>query len=505
MFKGVGKGAIALIISGFVCKFFGALFRLPLTSILGIEGIGVFQMVMSLYSLALVFVTGGVTNSLSQLISSARARGEINKISDYFKLSVLLTISVGVLIGLAFFMLAGNIAHVQGVDQGALSYKLFLVLIPVGAFIGVLRGVIQGYENMIPTAVSQIIEQVFKLVLGLLFAYFFAKRGLASGVFGGFLGITLSEVLAFVYLGTYTLRKIKFVSPAERGNFPVLISAIVPLSLSGAVIPFTHAFDSLVIVSCLIKAGYSKEFATSLFGLQTGVVGAILNFPLIISLALAMTLLPKISYLASKNDIEGQRNIIKTSFIAMWTVVLPLVFGIVAISGNLYMFIYPKTISPMLTQAVELTMIGGVSIVLTAIMQCMLAILQARGYFVYSFLATLFGGIAKIVLVFTLARTSAVNIFAIPISNIVLALIVVIMVLFKLGKLVQIPAFYVLTPLLASIVMYLVVKLLTSIKLANIWIIVLGVVIGGICYFILAFPVLRGLFLKFFGKHESGG
>lgn len=502
MFKGLGKGAIALIISGFVCKFFGALFRLPLTSILGIEGIGVFQMVMSLYSLALVFVTGGVTNSLSQLISSARARGESNKIGDYFKLSIMLTTSIALLIGLGFFLFSGSIARVQGVSEGALSYKLFIILIPIGAFIGVLRGIIQGHENMTPTAVSQIIEQVFKLILGLLFAYIFARRSVASGVFGGFLGITLSELCAFIYLGFVTLRRIKFDTPVQKGNFPVLIGAIVPLSLSGAVIPFTHAFDSLIIVSRLVKAGYSKDLATSLFGLQTGVVGAILNFPLIISLALAMTLLPKITFLANKNDLNGQKEIIKKSFIAMWAVVLPLVFGIVAISGDLYMTIYPKTIGNLLPQAVELTMLGGVSIILTAIMQFLLSILHARGYFTYSFIASMFGGLAKIVLVYTLAGLSSINIFAIPISNIVLAGIVCLMVLVKLGGLVKIPAFYILTPLLSSFIMYMLVKLMSTASLSHVWIVVLSVIIGGISYFILAFPVLKGLFLTFFGKNK---
>ncbi len=503
MFKGVGKGAIALIISGFVCKFFGAMFRLPLTSILGMEGIGVFQMVMSLYSLALVFVTSGVTNSLSQLISSARARGEKRKIGSYFKHSIILTTSTALLIGLAFFLLADNIAGVQGVTQAVLSYKLFLVLIPIGAFIGVLRGVIQGYENMVPTAVSQILEQVFKLVLGLAFAYLFARRGLASGVFGGFLGITISEVIAFVYLGIFTMKKVKFDTPVDKGEFPILIGAIVPLSLSSAVIPFTHAFDSLIIVSRLIKAGVSKELATSLFGLQTGVVGAILNFPLIISLSLAMTLLPKISYLASKNDIKGQKILIKNGFIAMWTVVLPLVLGIVAIAKNIYLLIYPETISPILTQAVQLTQIGAVSIVITAIMQFMQAILNARGHFVYSFLASVFGGVAKVLIVYFLASNSSINIFAIPISNIVLSLIICIMVLFKLGRLIKLPAFPIFTPLLASVVMYLVVKIISNLSISNILIVILGVITGAIVYIILAFPVLKSLTISFFGKNKE--
>ena len=76
----LGVSALVLVIGGLVCKCLGALFRLPLTNLLGIEGIGVFQLIMSLYSFSLVVTCGGVASSLSKLISSARARGKNEKI-----------------------------------------------------------------------------------------------------------------------------------------------------------------------------------------------------------------------------------------------------------------------------------------------------------------------------------------------------------------------------------------------------------------------------------------
>ena len=84
----LGFSAIVLLISGVVCKSLGALFRLPLTNLLGIEGIGVFQLVMSLYSFALVLTSGGIATSLSKLISAARARGQRNTIGYYLKYSL---------------------------------------------------------------------------------------------------------------------------------------------------------------------------------------------------------------------------------------------------------------------------------------------------------------------------------------------------------------------------------------------------------------------------------
>ena len=294
MKNNVGRGAFVLILSGLVCKFFGGLFRLPLTNIIGIEGIGVFQMVTSIYSLALVFVSGGVTNALSKLVTSASERGEYKKINSYLGWALFFTLGVSAFFSLIFLLFGGQIALFQGAREGALSYRLLAVLLPLGGLVGVFRGLLQGYENMNPTAISQVIEQVAKLSFGLIFAYAFAPRGLEFGVMGAFLGITLSEAFASAYLAIATFKKGRLAF--ERGVQKEFFSASLPLTFGGVVLPLTHAIEAIAIVSLLKRSGLSEASATALYGLQTGVVGAILNFPLIISIAVAISLLPNISY-----------------------------------------------------------------------------------------------------------------------------------------------------------------------------------------------------------------
>lgn len=498
MSNGVGKGAFVLIVSGFICKIFGAFFRLPLTNIIGIEGIGAFQMIMSLYSLMLVLSSSGVTVGLARLVSSARARGEREKVGAYLRVALFLSVGLALAIGVVFYILARNIASVQGIGNHYASYKLMLPLLFTGALIGVFRGIIQGYENMVPTAVSQVIEQVIKFALGLAFAYFFGKGG--DGVFGAILGITFSEVLAFFYLFFYIVAKIK----PERSAASVSASffrAVVPLTLSDTVLPLTHAVDSLVIVSRLSLAGIGAELATSLYGLQTGVVGAILNFPLVISLSVSVALLPKISYLSTSGQSERQKEIVLLAFSLMWALVLPLTFGLMALSPLIYPLIYPNAIKGLLTQAIELTMVGGVSIILTAIMQFMLALAQGLGLYNYSLLASLLGGVAKVLIVIFCAPIAQVNIFAIALSNIAMSLIVSIMILFKLGRLVSIPAFNVFTPLLSSLVMFLSVWIFVkSVSLSMLTSAICAVLIGAAIYLVLAFPVLWAILKKVFGK-----
>lgn len=489
MKNSVGKGAFLLILSGFLCKIFGAFFRLPLTNIVGIEGIGIFQMVMSLYSLSLVLVTGGVTNSLSKLVSSARACGEFKKINGYFRIALLFSAGLSLVLGLVYAFFSGQISSLQGIPNAKYSYMLLVFLLPLGALIGVYRGIIQGYENMAPTAVSQVIEQSIKLCLGLMFAKILINYGVASGVFGALLGITAGEVLAFLYLAFVMLIKYRTKTEKNKQCRASFFKAVLPLSVGNSIIPLTHAIDSIFIVSLLVKAGIAQNEATRLYGLQTGVVGALLNFPLIISLSVGMSLLPKVSYLSSIKDEKGQIEIISKCFSILWLFVLPLVFGIASIAKIIFPIVYPNLINGYLNYAVVLTYIGGISTVLTALMQLFLSLLQAKGLYLFSMISSIFGSLIKIFLVMTLALQKNVHIFALPISNIFLAGSVCLFAIIKLKNLIKIPFYNLALPLMCSVIMFLLVRIILTL-FNNLWGLIFAVIVGGASYILLALPLI---------------
>ena len=494
----VGRGAITLIASGFICKIFGALFRLPLTNIIGIKGIGVFQMVMSLYSLMLVFVSSGTTNALTKLVASARADGKTEIISAFKRIALFFSVSLGTLLGLLFTIFSKQISLLQGNPSCNLSYLLMFLLLPIGGVIGVYRGIIQGYENMTPTAISQILEQSIKFVAGLLFAFIFGKYSVSSGVFGAFLGITLSEFVACLYLVFCMKRKYKtpITDLKENKSF---FSAVLPLSFASAINPLTNAIESLSIVFLLMLAGIESEKATILYGLQTGVVGALMHFPLIISLSVAMALLPKLSYLFEKQDVGMQKEVISKSFNYMWFFLIPLTFGIISVSPALYPIIYPNIIKNYLNIVQNLTIVSGFSIILSATMQFILTIMQAKGFFVDSMVFSITAGIFKVASLFILARIPAINIFAISISNIVFNSTVCICGLIKLGKIVKISAYEFVLTLLSGIVMLLCVRIILSV-ISGIVGLIVSVITGALIYFIVALPLTLEISKGFLSK-----
>ncbi len=488
MSKNIGRGTIILIASGLLCKALGALFRLPLTSILGIEGIGVFQMVMAVYSFALVLTSGGVAATLSKYVSQARARGDWRKIKSLLRSALIYSLTGGIIVGGIIFAFAGGISAVQSIPDGVLSYRLMVLLVPFGGIIAAVRGVFQGYENMTPTAVSQVLEQGGKFGFGLLFAFLFGKKGLAAGVFGAFLGITISEVIVIIVLSIYMKvrgRNNKNVLSKTKTAF---VKDTATLSLGLSIMPLVSAIDSFIIVSRLMLAGFSAENATALFGLQTGVVGALMNFPLILSSSISVALLPSVSYDEAALSEQSQNSISKTLKI-MWLVLMPLSVGIASISRPLYSLIYPNLDKNLLDFAVNLTYLGAVSTIITALMQFFVTLLQAKGLFRYCMLSYLVAGVAKILCVYFLCALESVNIYGIAVGNIAFASIVVIMALVRNKRKVSVGFFDLALPLLSAVAMNLaILRLLSLTSFSPIVQVVLSIALGGVIYVVSTLP-----------------
>lgn len=232
MTKSVFKGSLVLVISGVLCKMLGAFFKIPLTNILGVKGIGLFQMIMSVYAFALILCSGGVTVAVSKLFAEATKRRDESKKRGVYRKSIIVSLCFGLFVGLIILIFADKIAYFQGEDLSVWGYKVMAFLLPLGGIIACFRGVIQGSENMTPTAVSQILEQGAKFLFGLLFAYVLIKHGIQFGVAGAVLGILMGEIFATTYLFFKAKNLTKKVEKPQSDGFfktllPIMLTAII--------------------------------------------------------------------------------------------------------------------------------------------------------------------------------------------------------------------------------------------------------------------------------------
>ena len=135
----IASGAGVLAVGSVVAKMLGALYRIPLTNVLGAQGMGMYQLVFPVYALFMVLSTMGIPTALSRIVAEKRALCEPSK--KYFA-AAMLTLAV---LGGICSILTAALARVFAVWQGNHDTHLgFLVISPAIFFVGLISG-FRGY------------------------------------------------------------------------------------------------------------------------------------------------------------------------------------------------------------------------------------------------------------------------------------------------------------------------------------------------------------------------
>ena len=158
--KSFVKGAAILAVSGIICKVVGAVYRIPLSNMIGQEGMGNYQMVYPVYSLLLVLSTSGLPIAISKLVSEKRARGDIEGARRVYHVSMVSLVILGLATSLALFAAGDLLAVAFGMPSAAISFKIIAPSLIFVAVVSAYRGYFQGMQMMTPTAVSQVVEQI---------------------------------------------------------------------------------------------------------------------------------------------------------------------------------------------------------------------------------------------------------------------------------------------------------------------------------------------------------
>ena len=405
------KGAFTLSVGAFVSKLLGALYRIPLTNIIGGYGLGLYQMVFPIYTLLLDFSGAGIPNALAKIISSKKNDVRENLAYNYLLTSVKVLCVLGVIFSLLMAIFSFPIAKLQGNHNAYYAYITLSPSVFLVCIISCFRGYFQGLMKMTPTAVSQIVEQIVKLIFGLLLSKLFINN-LPFAVAGATLAITLSELFALILLYVcYRKHKNKCaqILSYDRTEFKNRVKSIlktaVPITLIGISLPLSHVFDSFIVVNILKK--YRND-ATALFGLLSGVTCTVINLPVSICYSIATVSIP---YISSEKNLEVINK--KTLKAILLTIALSL-------PNVLICFFFPKLIVKILfsglkevekATSIRLIKLASINVFLLSLLQTTNAILIGRNKLYSPVLSMLIGVVIKVILSILLISNSKLNVY----------------------------------------------------------------------------------------------
>lgn len=429
--KRIVSGAALLLIGSVVAKMLGALYRIPLTNVLGAEGMGMYQLVFPVYALFMVLATAGIPTALSRTVAEKRATGESTK--KYLSVSMLALFLLGLIFATIMAVFSKFLAQKQG---NADTYPGVLIIAPAIVCVCVIsgfRGWFQGEMYMLPTALSNVVEQVVKLAVGLGLSYALAKRGVVYAVCGALLGVTVSEIATVLYmLLTYLVRSAKQKKEnaltarvaveraegdvAKRARFRItkaeakgILHVALPIAAVSVLMPLSSFFDSVIVVNMLKVFGLEKSVATAQYGIISGPVNSLINMPVVAIMSLAVAIVPSVSASRVTRDIDGV--MLKSSLCVRLAYLLgiPFAFYLAVFAKNVIGALYPDLSYNNAIVAVNVLRITAANVVFLSTMQIYVSLLQALDKTKYAVLSLVCAIIVKIVLGAVLTRYIGIN------------------------------------------------------------------------------------------------
>lgn len=388
-------GAMIISVGGLISKLLGAAYRIPLTNILGSEGMGIYQMAYPLYCILLTLSSSGIPAGVARLVSSGSHGAE----RTAFKLYGV----AGAAGSLIMLVLARPLADIQGEPSLALCCSMLAPAVLFTSVISVVRGYFQGRHNMLPTAFTEVCEQLIKVLAGVAFALYF-KDNLPLAVGFSLLAVTISEGISAVFAITlYRLERprLKPLYKLPQAGSGTILANTLPIALAAIAMPLSQFAESLVAVRLL--RSFSAE-ATALYGIYSGCAVTIINLPVSLTYGLAAASIPKISPKAASGDVAAARSGALRVLGLTLVLLLPCAAGLLVFAPLAAKIIFSSLSAEHSALLVRLVRIMSINAVTLSLVQSSAACLTALGTPLRSTLTQWMTGALRVALTYLLIK-----------------------------------------------------------------------------------------------------
>ncbi len=251
-------GAVILLCSTVLVKIIGAIFKIPLSRLIGDLGFGYFDSAYQLFTPIYTLAMAGLPIAISRVVAERMQQAKYQDVRKSLKVTKKIFLITGLSGFILMLLLIYPFVHFTDAT-GKTVYSLFAIA-PSLLFCCIMsayRGYYEGLRNMYPTAASDVIESLGKLILGYGFAYIIMKISgdVALAAAGAMLGIMVGGAASATFL---TLRyKIKgdgitkeeLLSAPEPQESKVIAKTIIMIAIPVVLASLANSVSSLVDVS----------------------------------------------------------------------------------------------------------------------------------------------------------------------------------------------------------------------------------------------------------------
>lgn len=293
------KNAAIMTATGLVLRAVGMLFRVYIAGKIGAQGMGVYQLITTAYTMAVTLGTAGLTLAATRICADLLAEGCEGEVKHALQKVILLGAATGCLTAAALFFSADWVS-VRWLTEprAALSLKILAPSLPFMALSASLRGYFMARRNVVPPSRAQLAEQAVRIALVAGLFYAFDPQEVVFSCAIVVLGNTVSEAVSWLILFIGYQKDIRRLSgriEAERMRHVSLTATWLPIAGNHCLAAALHTVENVMVPACLAVFLASRETALEQYGALKGMAMPVLFFPFSLLGTLSALLMPEIA------------------------------------------------------------------------------------------------------------------------------------------------------------------------------------------------------------------
>ena len=293
------KNGLIMAVSALMIRTMNMFFRVFMADTMGAEGIGLYQLIMSIYLFYSTISTSGVLLTATRLFSDFSARGEYGKAGYSVNKCLLISLFIGLIFGGIMFLTSDSVAENFLHDmRTANAMKLLAPSLPFMSVSACIRGYFTARRKTLPTSIDQLLEQVIEMgVFAGAFA-FLQPDTLEKACCTAVLGTTFAEMISLIYsmiCYCMDMKKLNCRSEKVNGLAKKIMPVAVPVMVNSCLRNGLSAVENVLIPFGLKKNGADSSNALAQYGIITGMVMPVIAFPTVFILPFSSLIVTEMS------------------------------------------------------------------------------------------------------------------------------------------------------------------------------------------------------------------
>ena len=328
MKSNVYKSAAQVTIFSTAEKALSFLYRIVLSRTIGAEGLGIYQICLTVFAVFLTAASSGVPVTVSRLMAKSTANNDVKGKHSAVTAGILCTLVITVPAALILFF-GKNVFAFLFSDKRCVD--IFIILLPglvLTAIYSVIRGSFWGNKQFLPYSVIELLEDAVMVICGVILVI--GAPDPVTGAKYATIAVLISYVFSFIVsIGWYLSTGGKFTNPKKQ--LKPLIASSAPVTAMRTSASLLNSAVAFILPALLIAGGASSSEAMSLFGIAVGMAVPILFMPSSAIGSIAVVVAPELSenfYRGKAQAVRGDVEKAINASVLIAVIIVPFLFAL---------------------------------------------------------------------------------------------------------------------------------------------------------------------------------